>query len=271
MTTPRVTTERHTTTAAHGLLRHGELAVEGRLTEASNTTLRCWVNHEDARARCVYKPVAGERPLWDFPQGTLAGREVAAWLVSEAAGWGMVPPTVLRDGPLGTGACQLWMEDGDTPLAGLVPEATLPADWHPVAAAEDPDGRRYVLAHADDPRLARLAVFDAVVNNADRKAGHLLVTGDGRLYGVDHGVCFHAEPKLRTVLWGWAGTPLPPGVGDTLDQLAGAVAGELGSELAAHLDADELAALADRIDALRRAGRFPEPDPRWPAVPWPPV
>ena len=258
------------------VLTHGELAPEGRLVDASNTTLRCWATLDGVAIRCVYKPVAGERPLWDFPDGTLAGREVAAYLVSGFLAtvdpsWELVPPTVHRDGPLGPGACQLWVEEAAEPLVGFVPDERLPADWRSIAAARDDDGNPYTLAHADDPRLARMAIFDAVVNNADRKGGHVLVTGDGQVYGVDHGLCFHAQPKLRTVLWGWAGEPLPDWADPVLASLEKAVAGPLGEELAPHLTRQEVAALAQRVRDLRTRGRFATPNPDWPAVPWPPI
>src|ERR1044071_5726493 len=143
------------------LLRHGDLDIEGRLVDASNTTLRAFIRQGETTARCVYKPVRGERPLWDFPDGTLAGREVAAYRVSEATGWAVVPPTVLRDGPLGEGACQLWIEEADDadPAVGLVPADELPDGWLPVAAGRDENGRRYLLAHADDVALARFVLF----------------------------------------------------------------------------------------------------------------
>jgi uncharacterized repeat protein (TIGR03843 family) len=253
------------------VLSHGALEVEGRLVDASNTTVRCTATLDGVTVRCVYKPVAGERPLWDFPDGTLAGREVSAFLVSAATGWDLVPPTVLRDGPLGPGACQLWIEELAEPLVGFVPEPDLPAGWHPVAAAEDTHGRPYTLAHADDPQLARMAVFDAVVNNADRKGGHVLLADDDHLYGVDHGVCFHVEPKLRTVLWGWAGEPLPAEVVPALADLRHRLDGGLGAALAEHLTRQELVALAERLETLLIGGRFPVPDPRWPSIPWPPV
>lgn len=255
------------------LLREGALELEGRLVDASNTTLRAVLTLDGMTARCVYKPVRGERPLWDFPDGNLAGREVAAYLVSAATGWDLVPPTVLRDGPLGPGSCQLWI-DGPVepePLVGFVPTDKLPSRWLAVAAARDEEGIPYALAHADDPRLARLAVLDAVINNADRKGGHVLVGPDGRIHGVDHGVSFHAEEKLRTVLWGWAGRELPADVAEVLATLAGAVAGELGGALAAHLTVSEVAAVASRIGRLRAAGRFPLPSRQWPATPWPPM
>ena len=257
--------------AAHEIVQHGALELEGRLVDASNTTLRCYASLAGRTVRCVYKPVAGERPLWDFPTGTLAGREVAAYLVSHATGWDLVPPTVHRDGPLGPGACQVWIEEGEQVLVGFLPSDEVPAGWHPIIAGHDPEGQPYTLAHADDPRLARMAVFDMVVNNADRKGGHVLVGRDGRLYGVDHGVCFHEEPKLRTVLWGWAGAPLPAEAEPVLARLAADLAGPLGEQLAERLQAEEVAALAQRVAAMRADGRFAKPSPDWPAVPWPPV
>lgn len=253
------------------VLTHGVLEPEGRLIEASNTTLRCWATLDGVTVRCVYKPVAGERPLWDFPDGTLAGREVAAYLVSGATGWELVPPTVHRDGPLGPGACQLWIEETADPLVGFVADQELPGGWHRIASARDDRNRAYTLAHADDPRLARMAIFDAVVNNADRKGGHVLVTDTGQLYGVDHGVCFHVDPKLRTVLWGWAGQPLPGEAAPVLAGLAEAVDGPLGEALSTDLTRAELAALAGRVGELRETGRFTAPHPEWPAVPWPPI
>ena len=253
------------------ILTHGELEPEGRLVEASNTTLRCWVTLDGVQLRCVYKPVAGERPLWDFPDGTLAGREVAAYLLSAATGWDLVPPTVLRDGPLGPGACQLWIEEAHPPLVGFVPQPRLPADWHPVVAAHDPDGAAYTLAHADHPRLADLAVFDVVINNADRKGGHILVTPAGEVFGVDHGVCFHVEPKLRTVLWGWAGRPLPGAADRLLARVVEVVSGEVGETLARHLSREEVAAIGERAATLRASGRFAVPRPDGPMIPWPPV
>ena len=184
--------------------------MRGRVREASNAVLYCTVSYEGREAACVYKPVAGERPLWDFPDGTLAQREVAAYEVSEATGWGLVPPTVLRDGPYGEGMCQLWIE-ASTPgseLLALVEGEEPGPGWKAVGFAEVGEGRTALLVHADDERLRRLAVLDAVINNADRKGGHLLPAAEGRLYGIDHGVTFNVENKLRTLLWGWAGEPL---------------------------------------------------------------
>ncbi len=215
----------------------------------------------------------GERPLWDFPDGTLAGREVAAFVVSEATGWGVVPPTVLRDGPLGEGACQLWIDEPESvsPLVGFVPADELPDGWLRVAAARDESGQPYLLAHADDDVLARMALFDVVVNNADRKGGHVLHTADGHLYGVDHGVCFHVDDKLRTVLWGWVGRPLRQPEQDVLADLREALAGGLGERLRELVSDDEVDATRERVGRLLADGVFPEPGTGWPAVPWPPL
>ncbi len=255
------------------LLLTGELDLEGRLADASNTTLRAVVSLDGVTRRCVYKPIRGERPLWDFPDGTLASREVAAFLVSRASGWDLVPPTVLRDGPLGPGACQLWIDQPEhaEPLVGFVPAGSLPPRWFRVAAARDDDGTPYALAHADDPRLARLAVLDAVLNNADRKGCHVLYGPDDRIYGVDHGVCFHVENKLRTVLWGWSRHPLPPDAREMLTRLAEQLAGPLGEALGEHLTTAEVAATARRVARLLGTNRFPTPSNEWPAIPWPPI
>jgi uncharacterized repeat protein (TIGR03843 family) len=255
------------------LLSSGAVELEGRLVDASNTTLRAFVTLDGLSARCVYKPVRGERPLGDFPDGTLAGREVSAFLVSQATGWGLVPPTVLRDGPLGPGACQLWIEEPDDiePLVGFVPAGQLPAGWMRVASARDEDGDAYFLAHADDPRLARLAVLDVVINNADRKGGHVLMGPDGRVYGCDHGVSFHVEPKLRTVLWGWTGRVLPDESVDVLGKLLADLRGDLGATLKEHITGHELGRLRARIRKLLETACYPEPGGDWPAVPWPPM
>lgn len=266
-----------TVTADLALLANGELTVRGRLRDASNAVLYCAVEYEGRAAHCVYKPVAGERPLWDFPDGTLAARELAAYLVSEATGWGLVPPTVLRDGPYGEGMCQLWIEtaaeepDGAGLLALLDSEEPGPG-WKAVGFAEVGEGRTALLVHADDTRLRRLAVLDAVINNADRKGGHLLPAPDGRLYAIDHGVTFNAADKLRTLLWGWAGEPLEPEAREVLERLTAELAdGGLGARLAGLITAAELQAVRDRVAGLLAAGRHPEPSGEWPAIPWPPI
>lgn len=254
------------------LLTLGELTVRGRLREASNAVLYCEITHEGRQAHCVYKPVAGERPLWDFPDGNLASREVAAYLVSEATGWGLVPPTVLRDGPYGQGMCQLWIDAvPDEPLLALVEDGEPEAGWKPVVEAEVGEGRTALLVHADDERLRRLAVLDAVINNADRKGGHLLPTTGGRLYGIDHGVCFHTDDKLRTLLWGWAGEPLTAQAREVLQRLGEALTGDLGARLAALLTEAETAALRERVAALLAGGDHPLPSGNWPSIPWPPM
>ncbi|MFG2711515.1 SCO1664 family protein [Streptomyces goshikiensis] len=258
------------------LLTRGELTVRGRIREASNAVLLCSVTYEGVSADCVYKPVKGERPLWDFPDGNLAQRERAAYLVSEATGWGLVPATVLRDGPYGEGMVQHWIEAGETPEAGLLAlvEGEEAADgWKPVAFAEVGEGRTALLVHADDPRLRRLAVLDAVINNGDRKGGHLLPAPDGRLYGIDHGVTFHTEDKLRTLLWGWAGEPLTDEAREVLAALDARLAdGEpLATRLAELITPVELAAVRGRVAQLLRTGVHPQPSGQWPAIPWPPV
>ncbi|MER6474380.1 SCO1664 family protein [Streptomyces collinus] len=256
------------------LLARGELSVRGRIREASNAALFCTVALDGREATCVYKPVAGERPLWDFPDGTLAGREVAAYEVSEATGWGLVPPTVLRDGPYGEGMCQLWIEVGaDAELLALVDGEEPEPGWKAIGFADVGEGRTALLVHADDERLRRLAVLDAVINNADRKGGHLLPTPDGRLYGIDHGVTFNVEDKLRTLLWGWAGEPLTAEAVEVLGGLRATLAqgGELAARLAGLITPAELDATRARVDALLDSGRHPEPGGEWPAIPWPPV
>jgi uncharacterized repeat protein (TIGR03843 family) len=227
------------------LLRDGELDIEGRLIDASNATLYARIAKGDESAYCVYKPIRGERPLWDFRDGTLAFREVAAYEVSKATGWDVVPPTVLRDGPLGTGMVQLWIDvDESVGLADLVRQ--------------------------DHPALRRMALFDAVVNNADRKGGHLLPVPNGHVYGVDHGVCFSEEPKLRTVLWGWRGRRLVPEERAVLVALLADLGSDLGETLCGLLAEHEVEATVRRVERLLSTNRFPHPSPDWPAVPWPP-
>ncbi|GID52139.1 phosphatidylinositol kinase [Actinoplanes couchii] len=258
---------------ALALLERGEIEIEGRLVDASNTTLRAEISLDGLTRRCVYKPVRGERPLWDFPDGTLAGREVSAYLVSRATGWDLVPPTILRDGPLGPGALQLWIDEpAEVPaLIGFVPAYDVPDGWFPVASARDEDGDAYALAHADDERLARLAVFDAVINNADRKGGHVLYPGTGGVHGVDHGVSFHVENKLRSVLWGWAGSPLFESAAPILESVLSDLSGPLGASLEDHLTVTEVQHVSLRVKRLLRSGRFPQPPTDWPAIPWPPI
>jgi uncharacterized repeat protein (TIGR03843 family) len=259
---------------AADLLARGELTVRGRIREASNAALLCTVTHEGRTASCVYKPVAGERPLWDFPDGTLAQREVAAYEVSEATGWQLVPPTVLRDGPYGEGMCQLWIDVvPDAELLALVEDEEPGPGWKAIGFAEVGEDRTALLVHADDERLRRLAVLDAVINNADRKGGHLLPAAEGRLYGIDHGVTFHVDDKLRTLLWGWAGEPLTAEAVEVLGGLRESLrdGGTLAARLTALLTPAEIDATRARVEALLSSGRHPEPGGQWPAIPWPPV
>jgi uncharacterized repeat protein (TIGR03843 family) len=247
-----------------GRLRDGQIEVIGRLLGSSNNAMvvRVWPRSpgpdpvrigrplEDRDLLAVWKPTIGERPLFDFPIGTLTRREVAAYLVSEAMGWGIAPPTVLRDGPHGEGMLQEWIE-------------------------VDPEADVIAMVNDDDPRLRRVATFDAVVNNTDRKAGHLLPVRGGHVYAVDHGVTFSAEPKLRTVLWAWEGDRFD---GEELASLTrvrdglgkGGVPGPLAVALSELLSLEEIEATRARIAALLDSGRFPGPNPEWPAIPWPP-
>jgi uncharacterized repeat protein (TIGR03843 family) len=253
------------------LLQRGTLTVEGRVVAASNLTLFARVDEPGGwTSPCVYKPVSGERPLWDFPDGTLAARERAAYVISQAGGWDLIPPTVLRDGPLGPGMCQQWVVSTE-PRAWIdVLDATvaLPPGWVPVLQAQDEHGRPVTLAHRDDEQLRSLAVLDAVLNNADRKGGHLLTAGDRDLLAVDHGLCCHTDPKLRTVLWGWRGQQLRPGDLEQLDHLSTWLAND-ADELRTLVTAAEHAELRARVRRLLSSGRMPEPHPDWPAIPWP--
>ena len=245
----------------------GELVLHGRIMPASNAT---FVGEVDA-VQVVYKPVAGERPLWDFPDGTLADREVAAYLVSEATGWDVVPPTLRRDGPHGSGMVQLWREpDPDQEAVTIVPEGVLPAGFRHVFDGVDQHDAPISLVHEDSDPLRRMAVLDVVINNADRKGGHVLEMTGGHRHGVDHGVTFHHEHKLRTVLWGWAGEPLRDDELDGVRRVLDALDGELGEDLAHLLAGHELAALERRCRRLVTNGVLPQPRGDWPAIPWPP-
>ena len=229
---------------ARAFLAEGDLELLGRIPWASNATLLARVRHRELEGLAVYKPVKGERPLWDFPPGTLYRREVAAYLVSEQLGWRLVPPTLVREGPLGVGSLQLYVD-------------------------ADAEVTAFELLAAGNAALPRIAAFDVVTNNADRKAGHCLVGEDEHVWAIDHGVCFHAEPKLRTVLWDLAGHPLEAADVADLEALAAAAAGGgLAERLAELLAADEIAAVAERSLGLAGAGRLPAPGSGR-AYPWP--
>lgn len=226
------------------LLQNGELEVLGILPNASNYTFLTRIAADGVEVRGVYKPRAGEAPLWDFPDGTLCNREVAAYIVATRLGWPAVPPTVLRDGPEGPGSVQLFVEF-------------------------DPNEHFFTLREKHRDEFRRIAAFDAIVNNADRKGGHCLLGTDGRIHVIDHGVCFSADPKLRTVVWDFAGEPLPDGLADDLQGFEGSLrGGDLRASLESLLDGGELEALAARTAALAESRRFPVPGSGRP-YPWP--
>jgi uncharacterized repeat protein (TIGR03843 family) len=255
---------------ADALLVHGEMTILGRIMPASNSTYLCRLGPDDTGVEAVYKPVSGERPLWDFADGTLAAREYAAWLVSDALGWSVVPPTVLREGSIGPGMVQLWCEpDPDQAAVDLVAGSRVPDRQLRVLDAFDEHERPVVLVHEDSPALRRMALFDIVVNNTDRKGGHVLAMADGHRYGVDHGVCFHVEDKLRTVLWGFHGRQLSDDEIDALRGLADLLDGCLAGALSPLLTGGEISACRRRLARLLAAGRFPQPGPGWPSIPWP--
>ncbi|MGA6205273.1 SCO1664 family protein [Nocardia testacea] len=257
-------------------LRAGELTVLGRVGVASNVTLVCDLATGDGDLRVVYKPVRGEQPLWDFPDGTLAGREVASYLISGALGWTVIPETVLRDGPYGPGMVQRWIttreprEPGSPrlDLIDLCPPEHVPDGFREVLRAYDGAGDEVSLVHADDPRLQRMAVLDVLLNNADRKGGHALESADGEVYGVDHGICLHQENKLRTVLWGWAGEPVPADLLADIAAFAETLPGELADRLAEHLTDAEIDALLRRAKRLLDEPVLPFPETSRP-IPWP--
>lgn len=264
-------------TRAGDRFHSGELTVIGRISTASNVTLVCDILDEGAAPlRVVYKPVRGERPLWDFPDGTLAGREVASYEISAAVGWGVIPETILRDGPYGVGMVQRWVdgvdnhtEQGDRlDLVDLVSPGAVPDGFCEVLRAQDPAGNEVSLIHADDPRLQRMAVLDVLLNNADRKGGHALEGVDGQVYGVDHGICLHTEHKLRTVLWGWAGQPLSDELVADITAFAKELPGAVADVLAEHINDAEIEALVDRTQELVDDPVMPTPRTARP-IPWP--
>lgn len=226
------------------ILRNGTINVTGRLIDASNATLLAECSYRNMKIKCIYKPIAGERPLWDFPDGNLAQREYASYLISEASNLKVVPLTLLRDGPFGLGMIQEWIEiDSTVDLATFF--------------------------STNDPQLRKMALFDAVVNNTDRKIGHLLPRADGKLYGCDHGVTFHQEYKLRTVLWQWAGADLSLEEKQILHELLLLIEKNQIEKFQTLITDIEIEALKTRITNLLSEGKFPMPSQDWPAIPWP--
>jgi hypothetical protein len=231
-------------TTSEEVLLNGEMVVTGRLIDASNATLLAECYFENEKIKCIYKPVAGERPLWDFPDGNLAQREYAAYLISMHAGFDLVPYTILRDGPFGLGMVQKWIDiDESVDLSSFF--------------------------STDDSQLRKMALFDAIINNTDRKIGHLLPRPDGKLFGCDHGVTFHHEYKLRTVLWQWAGDSFIADEEQTLRDLAQKLKESKVDNLSSLITVDEYQALLARVDDLLKNRIFPMPSHDWPAIPWP--
>ncbi len=264
------------------VLARGDLSIEGRLVDASNATLLALASLDGVEVTCVYKPTAGERPLWDFPEATLGMREVAAYEVAAAVGWHLVPPTAWReDGPFGQGMAQAWVTAPDggemEPGGGLVDVVDLgrtPTGWLEVIEAHGSGGRPVTLVHADDADLRRMCIFDAVVNNADRKGGHVLhgrvqPESEPATYGVDHGVTFSEDEKLRTVLWGWAGEPLDDDLLADVERLGDLLDGELGDRLSELLTRRELSRTRQRVARRLREACYPLPGDGWPSLPWP--
>jgi uncharacterized repeat protein (TIGR03843 family) len=250
-------------------LAQAELQITGRLLQASNATFLAELQTDGETIECVYKPLEGERPLWDFPHRTLGLREVAAYQVSRIGGFDCVPVTVLADGPFGPGSVQVWVDVDETEtnkLVDLVPSSAVPKQgWFAALEGLDANDRPVSVIHADVPDLRLLAVFDVLINNADRKGGHILGSA-GRVFGVDHGVSFHTDHKLRTLLWGWAGCEL------NLRELAAVrkARNEAPDQLDALLSNQEIAALIHRADLLLSRRRLPRPRGEWPSIPWPP-
>ena len=218
------------------------MRVVGRLIDASNATLLAEIETDNQIQKVIYKPVAGEKPLWDFQDGNLAHREYCAFLLSNRAGFDLVPNTVLRDGPFGFGMVQEW-----------------------IYTDEEIDIINF--GQSDDSQLKRMAIFDAIINNTDRKYGHLLYK-EGKLLGCDHGVTFHSEDKLRTVIWQFSGEKIDK---QEMLLIESASALDYPNLFESYLTQDEIAAIYERINQLLKSGRFPSPSENWPAIPWPPV
>lgn len=236
-------------------LEKGDLNVKGEFLWGSNYTFLAEVDYQGKNYQSVYKPIRGERPLWDFPAASLARRETAAYLVSEALGWKLVPPTVYRSkGPLGPGSLQLFIP-------------------------HNPDYHYFNFSDEDRQRLRPVALFDLLINNADRKGSHILIDSDNRLWLIDHGVCFHVEDKLRTVVWDFVNEPIPEELCADLTKFLNKLREPIDSSepsgfaatLSKYLSRGELKALAKRAERLISAGFFPAPDPYRRPFPWPQI
>ena len=229
-------------------LKNGKLRLEGQFVYGSNYTFMVACRHGGDSLKAVYKPMQGERPLWDFPHQSLGKRETAAFLVSESLGWNLVPPTVFRTrgAPMGPGSLQVFIE-------------------------HDPEVHYFNLNEEDKVQIPQVALFDLLINNADRKSGHLLIDPEGRLWLIDHGLCFHVENKLRTVIWEQAGEPIPGNLLDDLQALHPKLepGGGLYPDLLPLLAPVEIAALKNRAAILLKSGAFPEPPEDRRAYPWP--
>jgi len=236
------------------ILQQGKISLRGEFMWGSNYTYLAEVGHGGEKLQAVYKPTKGVRPLWDFPTASLARREVAAYLISEALGWELVPPTAYRrDAPMGPGSLQLYIE-------------------------HDPEYHYFNFSPEDRQRLRPTVLFDLIANNADRKGSHILLDEHRHIWLIDHGICFHAEEKLRTVAWDFAGEPIPPRLSAELEQIVQKIAqadqpggASLGSELEHYLNHTETVALKRRLERLLASGCFPNPDPNRRQYPWPPV
>lgn len=235
-----------------------------RIPTASNQTFLATAGRQ--KRRVIYKPIAGESPLWDFPDQSLALREVASYRLSQASGFGVVPFTELTEGPFGIGSIQRWVDSEDDELVDIIEPSQLHDDQIPILAGQDEHSQPVLLVHRDDTRLRRLALFDVVTNNADRKGAHILISG-GTLYGIDNGLSFHPDPKLRTILWGWAEQPLTSDERQLVQNVVGVAADALdilGSQ-------QDVTATLDRAQYLLATNRFPTPSGTGPAIPWPPL
>ena len=221
----------------------GDIKVIGRLIDASNATLMGEIVSPNSSIKVIYKPIAGEKPLWDFQDGNLAFREYCAFLVSDLAGFNIVPATILRDGPFGLGMVQQWIEIDKT-----------------VDVVE--------FGQSEDSQLRKLALFDSIINNTDRKYGHLLIDSHEKLFGCDHGVSFHSQNKLRTVIWQFAGEKFTTEEMALLERTREV---DFNGVFENYLTDIEISAFSDRINTLIASGTFPLPSDEWPAIPWPPV